>query len=153
MLKYIVLILLLAIGFSKTLIAQDVSHVWTLKYNGYIFPNNDDYFIPNAQNKTRWKPTKIDIKIIEKLIRETYKTSWNELIKLKKLSKYRRQYFGYINNKGERIIWVNYICGCQYRKELKSNSIVVFDGGNCYWNVRVNIDTMEVFDFSVNGVS
>lgn len=87
--------------------------------------------------------------IIKPYLRFSYKCTEGEEMDIL----FNWQYIGNLNDKGEQIIWINSICGCRNRKKIKKETIIVFDGGNCYWNVRVNIDTKKIFHFSVNGIS
>jgi len=67
------------------------------------------------------------------------------------LSRYYRQYVVVFNAKGEKEVWVN--CFCEnwsvdyWRKEL----VMVKDGGNCFFNLRINLTRGIFSDFGVNG--
>ncbi len=83
----------------------------------------------------------------------------------KNLHKYIRQYIGYVNEKGDTIVYVN----CFWRKNEdsfkqfqkgKSDNTdwtrrfnVTFDGGHYYWQVKVNLNTRKLFELRVNGIS
>ena len=67
------------------------------------------------------------------------------------LPKYRRQYFCSLNNKGEKIVWVN--CFCETKDYWKISEVFVFDGGNCYFHMLINISTGQVSEFGTNGVA
>ena len=69
------------------------------------------------------------------------------------LRKYRRQYFGFIDSKGNRILLIN----CLWAKDklysevwLKSR-IMVLDGGSYFWNIKFNLTNGKLFDLDVNG--
>ncbi|RPD42633.1 hypothetical protein [Chitinophaga barathri] len=65
-----------------------------------------------------------------------------------KLSGYGRQYVGYMNVAGERIVWVNAIWGgFPLHRGIES----VKDGGDYYWNVKVNLTRKKVYDLYING--
>ena len=65
------------------------------------------------------------------------------------LKRYRRQYFPVINEKGEKEIWVN--CFCQtYYKDWKNQVISVRDGGNCYFNLKINLTLKTYYGLMVN---
>lgn len=68
------------------------------------------------------------------------------------LSEYRRQYIPYINQKGEKFVWVN--CFCADRLEYWKKTVVqVMDGGSCFFNVTINL-TEKIFDkIRINGVA
>jgi len=66
------------------------------------------------------------------------------------LDGYKRQYISVINRNGEKEVWINFMCDTgdgDWRKEL----IVVDDGGNCYFKLKINITKGNHYDFFVNG--
>jgi hypothetical protein len=73
----------------------------------------------------------------------------------KKLSKYKRQYFGYIDKNGDKILLIN--CFWSKDKNAKdrwlTDRIMVLDGGSYYWNVKFNLNKKRLFDLDVNGYS
>jgi len=66
------------------------------------------------------------------------------------LNRYKRQYVPVINEKGEKVVWVNCFCGV-WDKSDKYQILIIFDGGNCYFNVKINLATEMYYDFMVNG--
>ena len=66
------------------------------------------------------------------------------------LTRYKRQYVAIINSKGEKEVWINCFCrtGSQ---DWKKNIISVLDGGNCYFNLKVNLTTGQHYELMVNG--
>jgi len=69
---------------------------------------------------------------------------------IRDFSEYKTQIISYTNNSGEKVIYANYFCstfGADWTKEFLS----VDDGGNCFFNIKVNLQTEEVFDLIVNG--
>jgi hypothetical protein len=67
------------------------------------------------------------------------------------LNKYKRQYIAVINKNGEKEVWVN--CFCQYDETWTRNVVVVLDGGNCYFNLKINLSKNKYYDFYVNGMA
>lgn len=66
------------------------------------------------------------------------------------LKKYKRQYMPVINNRGEKEVWIN--CLCETRNtDWQKNLIMVKDGGNCFFNLKINLTTGRYYDFRVNG--
>jgi len=69
------------------------------------------------------------------------------------LQDYGRQYMTVILHNGTKMVYVNCFCnpsGFDYReKEL----VVVMDGGNCFFNFKVNLKEKKMFDFIENGVA
>lgn len=66
------------------------------------------------------------------------------------LGRYKRQYYATTNEKGEKEIWVNCFCNT-WDKNWKENLIFIFDGGNCYFNLKINLTTGMFWDVIVNG--
>lgn len=67
------------------------------------------------------------------------------------LLKYKRQYFCAFNARGEKLVWVNCFCGDE--DYWKTAEVFVFDGGNCYFNLMINLATKQVSGFETNGVA
>ena len=66
------------------------------------------------------------------------------------LTRYKRQYVAVINSKGEKEVWVNCFCGAG-NQNWKKNLIFVRDGGNCYFNLKINLTTGQHYELRVNG--
>lgn len=65
---------------------------------------------------------------------------------------YRKQLVAVVNSKGEKEVWVN--CFCGNGGELwRTQIVVVFDGGPCYFDFKLNLTTKKVYDLTVNGVA
>lgn len=153
---------LLVIGIiliSKVTFAQiDCSErlVQTKSSNGVIMTDTClAYSIPKGVS--RFSPTKEEIIKIEEFLKtritDINKEHPNQFDKSEylenNLSKYNRQYFGYINEKGEKIIYLNLFkesIDCEMDAEL-----IVLDGCSDYWQISFVADTQEFRDFSVNG--
>jgi hypothetical protein len=63
---------------------------------------------------------------------------------------YKRQYVAVFNSEGEKEVWVNAFCNTFY-SNWKSEILVVDDGGNCYFNLKINLTTNTCFELMVNG--
>lgn len=65
---------------------------------------------------------------------------------------YYRQYVGFVDKKGNKKVFINAICN-SYGKDLdfKNEWIFVLDGGICFFQIEINLDTKKVTSFSVNG--
>jgi hypothetical protein len=66
------------------------------------------------------------------------------------LSNYKRQYVAVINDKGEKEVWVN--CFCVKFDYWKKEIVQVMDGGNCFFNLKINLTKKSYYDLSVNGM-
>jgi hypothetical protein len=142
-------------------ISEQTTYINDGQFKGIIF--SVDYELPrfNDTDKGRFTPT-IDEVIkfeneLRRRIKEINKNRPNQgrhygPIIDKKLSKYSRQYAGFINDKGERIIHV----GLNWKRNdetWKNNFVLVFDGGSYHWTIRYNLDKDEFFHFGVNGIA
>ncbi|HNR06506.1 MAG TPA: hypothetical protein PKM27_04265 [Saprospiraceae bacterium] len=66
------------------------------------------------------------------------------------LARYKRQYMAIVNSKGEKEIWVNCFCG-NWDKNSRTSPVMVDDGGNCYFNLKINLTTGQYYELMVNG--
>jgi|GEM_PF-2445173 len=112
------------------------------------------------------KPKKLnvrEIKSIERIIKNNVANYKKEHIKGLELNKedideniyvYGRQYVAYEDKNGEKIVWVNFFCNPdEYSDYWKTEIVSVDDGGNCYFQLKINLNTNKVFDVFVNGVA
>lgn len=139
---------------------DDPTHVKGKGYEGYIFDETHFVMVSVQQQKSRYTPTKDDVAAAEKLLKEKLpsinKGRVNQIRSCpvidKKLKRYKRQYVGFINDKGEKILWINLIWVKRVTEsELSKDIVSVQDGCSYYWNVKINVTTGEVFDLRVNG--
>ncbi len=63
---------------------------------------------------------------------------------------YKRQYIAVLNDNGEKEVWINGFCDT-WDKAWKTEILLVKDGGNCYFNLKINLVTGTCFEVSVNG--
>lgn len=185
--SYLILILLcIACSTQKTseisYISEDAVHTNIIVkgrgYIGVIFPvdYNDMPFRYNwiTDIKEQTTLTLSDInsaeKILKKGIKEISKNAYypDHPIIHEKLSKYIRQYFGYINSDGDKIVFINcfwpnesrfarFINRTLYNEQedesWKTEYYHVLDGGTYYWKVKVNLTKEILFDFGTNGTA
>ncbi len=69
----------------------------------------------------------------------------------KKLRKYKRQYFGYVDSNGHKILFINCFWNKEFNSEWLQQEIIVCDGGWYYWQIKFDLTTSKFFDFYVNG--
>lgn len=123
-------------------------------FTGYIFPATHVVYPFNSGSENRFTPSNTDIFFIEKVIAANIKSmsSFSPEIH-KKLHKYTRQYVGFINDKGQRVVWVNFIWSKSgFIDMINKDILTVSDGGTHYWNIKMNLDTKELYEFHVNGL-
>ena len=68
-----------------------------------------------------------------------------------KLKGCKRQYVPLINKKKKKEIWINFFCDDWGSKNWKSDIFMVNDGGNCYFNLKVNLTTKTYSELRING--
>ena len=69
-----------------------------------------------------------------------------------KLDGFKRQYVPIINDKGQKEVWINFFCDDTGAEEYwKTEIMIVDDGGNCYYNLKINLDTKEYYELRING--
>lgn len=78
------------------------------------------------------------------------KRKYARMYQIMSLSKYKIQIVPFINEKGEKEVWINGFCGDQLN-DWKTEVVHVFDGGNCYFSVRLNISKNECIAAGTNG--
>lgn len=66
------------------------------------------------------------------------------------LTRYKRQYVAVLNSKGEKEVWVNCFCG-EWESNDRNRILQVEDGGNCYFNLKINLTKGEYYELMVNG--
>lgn len=152
--KYIIILFLS----SCFIYAQNVAeHFKTRQFEVAIFPESSN----DLMQQNRFTPTKEEVFKAENALKLKLKYINNPLINQssstiihKNLKKYKRQYFGYINDKGEKILYINSL----WSKSIKEHHwhwlneiIMVSDGGSHYWNIEFNLETDELINLSVNG--
>ena len=153
-------VFIIAILFScMSVMAQetDIKQIRGRGYIGYVIPKDNfvEYFDFHAL-KTRITPTQEQIKRVETILKDSVEQVVGGLgpnIKKRILGRYHRQYIGFVNNKGETIIYINLVKAPnkEVRGEMKKELYWVLDGEDDYWQIYINIDTKELFGLSVNG--
>ena len=89
-------------------------------------------------------------KVTEGFKKRGEKKKYAKMYRIMELKEYKIQYVPYLNEKGEKEIWINGFCSdfdTDWRKEI----ISVFDGGNCYFTIRLNLSTGECLEIGTNG--
>lgn len=70
---------------------------------------------------------------------------------LLKIDGFKRQYVPIINNEGQKEVWINLFCDEHGMEYWKNELFEVEDGGNCYYNLKINLETKKYYDLSING--
>jgi hypothetical protein len=122
------------------------------------FDQNYDYPFDNSYRSATL--TEDDIIIVDSLLISCVTVYNNSLdkdhkewtINLKKRN-YRKQLLAVTNKNGEKEVWVNCFCDTWGNDKWKTQVMLVQDGGNCYFNFKVNLATKKFYDFGINGVA
>lgn len=128
-------------------------------YRGYIFDTSYSVLKSIDGQRGRANLTSDEIGVAENILKsELEKINQGNVNQSsgcpnisKKLGKYWRQYFGFINTKGEKVLWVNMFWNKGLNNDAKHDLIVVSDGCSYYWNIQINLTTKKVSNLHVNG--
>jgi len=120
------------------------------------FDKKGNYPFDNSFNPTTL--TKQDINIIDSLLIvcvTDYNNSFGKVhkercIDLNKFD-YHKQIIAVTNTKGDKEVWVNCFCYTWDNNSWKTKILLVEDGGNCFFNFKINLATKEFYDLDVNG--
>ncbi len=67
-----------------------------------------------------------------------------------KLENYKRQYMPVLNETGEKEVWINCFCSSEH-KNWEKEVVFAKDGGNCYFNLKINLTKLKYFVLQING--
>lgn len=180
-------LLLLSLLLSATVYAQRITkteqvtdhsiHVSGDSFEGIIFcekyKGRYDVYDTSEYKKNNWyTPTFTDIESTEKvLLTELKKESQTKKEKysvakivFNELKTSYRQYIGYINPQGEKLICINGFPNEEDWAKKKSTEppynpvwynhiFKVFDGGPSFWHITINLTTKKIVFFGVNGIA
>jgi hypothetical protein len=162
------------ISYGQTTINDDDKKIIVDKSNIAILPYDSTYFShsKNFKNCKQATLTKNDYLLIEKLLMQCiaeYNVKQEELFNeisnkhpdynLNKkhfvidLKPYKRQYIVVTNNQNEKEVWINCFCSVDRFDNIGWRRKIIFvkDGGNCYFNLKINLTSEKYYDFWVNG--
>jgi hypothetical protein len=129
---------------------------YELKPNQAIVPAIEKMEWAFGKNYKQWTPAGNDIETAEKLLKECFdrgKSGTLNLFQDRTLDDYNRQFIGAVIEGGNRVILVNCFCKSEEKtlKNWKNELVLVADGGNCFFHLKVNIDTGRYYGLMVNG--
>ncbi|HMQ49773.1 MAG TPA: hypothetical protein PKA00_20045 [Saprospiraceae bacterium] len=90
---------------------------------------------------------------LEKHNKEYPNNQWTETGFELRTKGFKRQYVPVINRDGQKEIWINFFCDDWGNDNWKSGLMIVEDGGNCYFNLKVNLETGTYSELYINGYS
>lgn len=177
--KLIFLSLILALLSCSTAIkfeSSSNSNIIPIQYkniNGIVLNKDYDLIFLTGNEVIRFDPTKEDLLKAEIILKDNIKErNKSQMMNQgddcpiihRNLNKYFRQYFGVINNKGEKIIHINMlwdrssmrerIWGSAYdRDKYYKEYTIILDGCSYYWYVTINLATEKIESLWVNGLA
>ncbi len=127
-------------------------------YHGYVFNKEWDVDILVENQDGRFTPDDIDIAKAEKLMQKklAYLNRNHENqegmcpIIDEHIRKYTRQYVGFTDINGAKIIWINCVWDDKVQKQLSQDIVRTSGGCGHYWSIKVNLDTEKVYGLEVN---
>jgi hypothetical protein len=163
-----------SIEITKTNKATNLA-VKSNKFRGTIFRETYPFImlhVSDINSTSRFTLDSEEIRQAERLLREQIKdlnsSRPNQVngspVIHKNINKYFRQYVGFVNKNGEKVVHINFywdrfsftekIKGyTDSRLTFEDEYAIVFDGGSHYWQVNINLTTGKVSDLQVNGVA
>ena len=125
----------------------DTSHYVILRYHP-----GDNYYTNFPEGAKPAELTSREVDDMEGILVKaihTYNAKALDISSVRKLEKYWRQYIPFINSSGQKEVWINFIC--QPAPVWKQEVVRILDGGNCFFNVKINLVTRKVYDLFVEG--
>ncbi|GAA4315108.1 hypothetical protein GCM10023149_11570 [Mucilaginibacter gynuensis] len=134
-------------------------------FDGVIF--SEKYAVENLyelKGHKRFTPSIKEILSTEKLLASDLNSfKYCHDFVVANLSKYTRQYLGYINYRGEKMIYINaawkpdlFHIRANRESPLKKKTwynqiVLVEDGGHYFWNASLNLSQQKIITFTTNG--
>ncbi len=134
-------------------------HIVTNGYECVIFSiNNDSYHV--GPSETKWMPTVEEViscdNIIQNYINKKERKKaivlGNSPVIHENYNKYVRQYMGYVNKRGKKILAVKFIWKDEVEKHEEfqwlNQRVDVIGGGTYFWQIEVNLRCKKCFNFN-----
>jgi hypothetical protein len=137
--------------------------------NAYLISNNNSFgeifnenFESNAIENSlkRFTPTIEEVNQAENILKLGFKKSNKSKdgrFISRNLKDYKRQYLGYINSDGEKMLHISFYLDKNSKKQdnrfWKEEYKMILDGGTSYWIVKINLKTNKLENIAINGVA
>ena len=112
-----------------------------------------EYVILDKERDSTWQPTQDDISKAELHLRNylKLKSIFNKAYKniLAKITAYKRQYYGITDTAGNQILYIN--CLTDSGTDWKHGLVIVKDGGDDYFQAKINRKTGRIVSLNING--
>ena len=137
-----------------------VAEIWGNNYHGWSFHQDweVDFTIENQDG--RFTPTDAEIaeaeRIIQKRIAYVNRDHYNQQgmcpVIDEHMRMYRRQYVGFTNDRGDHVIWANFLWDDELTGEKLASDVLITRGGcGHFWHIKCNLATKKVYGLEVNG--
>ena len=143
-------IILFIIGIFLTILAikfmvDNLNNQSMDQVQNYKIFSETDALPMSIEDEQRYTPSDQDIQSGLKILNNQLK---NETT-IRDLAEYNMRFFGYKNKTGEKILWADCFCNT-FNGDWQDSSVGVDGGGNCFFQIKINLDKEEVFDLQVN---
>ncbi|MBE2218091.1 MAG: hypothetical protein IAE90_07810 [Ignavibacteria bacterium] len=127
-----------------------------VKPNRVLLPLPESMLWVFGRNSSRFDPGEDDIAAAEEILQACFSkesSGTRNPFFTRKLENYHRQFAGVILENGDKVIWINCFCYVdnEYFRRWKEQFVMVDGGGNCFFNVKVNLNTKQYYELMVNG--
>lgn len=127
-------------------------------YHGFAFHKDWEVDVSIDDQQGRFSPTDADIALAEKLMQKRLAYENRNHVNQEgrcpvideNLRQYQRQYVGFVDQHGYRVVWINCLWDDQLAKRLSQDLLRTEGGCGHYWHILVNLDTEKVYGLEVN---
>ncbi|MBR5784814.1 MAG: hypothetical protein IKY43_06585 [Bacteroidales bacterium] len=158
------MLLLVLIGVVSLVEAQNQqTYLWTCTqvktstYEAYVFSKEFwvDFQVENQES--RYTPSNSDVDKAEKLIKKrlayvnrNHENQENCPIIDENLRQYKRQYVGFTDAYGAKVLWINFVWDPKLDDKMDKEITTVEGGCSHYFHLKVNLDTETIYGLEVN---
>ena len=147
----ITLIIFISINCFSQLDEKDIIFDWeNSNYLSYSINTSYQKFTPSIEEIESAK--KLSISYIDSLNHTQETINNKDNVSDINFNNYYKQYLGYIDESGQRILYINACCSSYIEKHgLEKDWFFVFGGGSCFFNAQIDIDSKACIKFTING--
>ena len=134
---------------AKTILSQN-NYTDTVKFNDYSFFTYNSNFYRNFSGEV--KPYDLnteDLNTIDSLLNLCINQNSESISR--KSNNYFKQCIAFRNSNNEKEVWINLLCKGNRIGYLHYYIIDVNDGGDCFFNLKINLTKRKYYDLYVNG--
>lgn len=137
---------------------ETISYDLDLKDYQTVIPASQKMEFAFGRNYKQYEPTQSDIDLAEKLLKECFNkevSGTHNPFFGRKLEQYNRQFVPAEMEGGDKIIWINCFIYADVEpvKKWKTDILYVADGGNAFFNLKVNLTRGSYYGLMVNGMA